>query len=52
MLPVKTDQKYNVDFLMEATKLLSTAWHKGEDMATVKIKLNRQERVGRRHSCD
>ena len=46
VLPVKAEQKYNVDFLTEATKLLSTAWHKGEDMASVKMKLNRQEKVG------
>ena len=45
VLPVKADQKYHVDFLTEATKLLSTAWHKGEDMSTVKMKLNRQEKV-------
>ena len=45
VLPVKADQKYNVDFLTEATKLLSTAWHKGEDMSAVKMKLNRQEKV-------
>jgi len=42
---VKAEQKYNVDFLTEATKLLSTAWHKGEDMSVVKMKLNRQEKV-------
>jgi len=47
ILPVKAEQKYNVDFLTEATKLLSTAWHKGEDMVSVKMKLNRQEKVGR-----
>lgn len=46
-LPVKADQKYNVDFLTEAMKLLSTAWHKGEDMSAVKMKLNRQEKVRR-----
>ena len=45
VLPVKAEQKYNVDFLTEATKLLSTAWHKGEDMSIVKMKLNRQEKV-------
>jgi hypothetical protein len=44
-LPVKPDQKYNLDFLTEATKLLSTAWHKGEDMSAAKLKLNRQEKV-------
>lgn len=44
-LPVRTEQKHNVDFLMEATKLLSTAWSKGEDMSTVKMKPNRQEKV-------
>lgn len=43
---MKADQKYNVDFLVEATKLLSTAWYKGEDMSAVKMKLNRQEKVG------
>jgi hypothetical protein len=44
-LPVRVEQKYNVDFLTEATKLLSTAWNKGEDMSTVKMKPNRQEKV-------
>jgi len=44
-LPVKADQKHNVDFLTEATKMLSTAWHKGEDMSVVKMKLNRQEKA-------
>ena len=46
VLTAKAEQKYNVDFLTEATKLLSTAWHKGEDMSSVKMKLNRQEKVG------
>jgi hypothetical protein len=45
-LPVKAEQKYHVDFLTEATKLLSTAWNKGEDMSVVKMKPNRQEKVG------
>ena len=44
-LPVRAEQKHNVDFLMEATKLLSTAWSKGEDMSGVKMKQNRQEKV-------
>jgi hypothetical protein len=44
-LPVRVEQKYNVDFLMEATRLLSTAWNKGEDMSAVKMKPNRQEKV-------
>ena len=44
-LPVRPDQRYNVDFLTEATKLLSAAWYKGEDMSAVKMKTNRQEKV-------
>ena len=42
---VRAEQKNNLDFLTEATKLLSTAWNKGEDMSTVKMKPNRQEKV-------
>lgn len=45
-LPVRAEQKYNLDFLTEATKLLSTAWNKGEDMSIIKMKQNRQEKVG------
>ena len=44
-LPARAEQKHNVDFLMEATKLLTTAWSRGEDMAGVKMKQNRQEKV-------
>jgi hypothetical protein len=43
---VKAEQKNSVDFLTEAIKSLSIAWHKGEDMSTVKLKQNRQEKVG------
>lgn len=45
-LPVRAEQKYNLDFLTEATKVLSSAWNKGEDMSTAKMKQNRQEKVG------
>lgn len=44
-LPVRQELKYNMDFLTEATKLLSTAWNRGEDMSTVKMNQNRQEKV-------